>query len=129
MKPTICIDFDGVINSYKSGYGPDYKVDRIPDGPVKGTREAIKVLREEYRVVVQSTRCAEPEGKQAIIEWLAKYDIEVDEIVTHKPPAIVYVDDRAIQFRGSWDTALEEINEFEHWFSNGWDTNRYGGMK
>ena len=120
MKPTICIDFDGVINSYKSGYGPHYKVDHIPDGPVEGTKRAIEKLRHKFKVVVQSTRCADPDGKQAIIDWLDFYDVEVDDVVAHKPPAVMYIDDRAIQFRGDWVATLRSVEEFKHWFMGDW---------
>jgi len=126
MKPTICIDFDGVINSYESGYGPHYRVDYIPDGPVEGAKESIKKLRKKFRVVVQSARCADPDGKQAIIDWLDFYEIEVDDVVAHKPAAVMYIDDRAMQFRGNWEATLKEVDGFEHWFLNGWDTNNYG---
>jgi hypothetical protein len=126
VKPTICIDFDGVINSYESGYGPHYKVDLIPDGPIEGTKEAIEKLRKKFKVVVQSTRCADPDGKQAIVDWLEKYDIKVDEVVAVKPAAVMYIDDRAIQFRGNWTEALHLVAEFNHWlFGKSWDTTRY----
>lgn len=116
MKPTICIDFDGVINSYESGYGPDYRVDIIPDGPVEGTKEAIEKLRNKFRVVVQSTRCADPDGKQAIIDWLGKNDIKVDNVVAIKPAAVMYIDDRAVLFDGDWNRTLERVGSFRHWF-------------
>ena len=130
MKPTICIDFDGVINNYESGYGPHYRVDYIPDEPVEGTKGAIKKLRHKFKVVVQSTRCADPDGKQAIIDWLDFYGIEVDDVVAHKPPAVMYIDDRGIQFRGDWAATLRSVEEFKHWlFGNTWDTIGYGGKK
>ena len=44
--------------------------------------------------------------------WLREHAIEVDEVCEHKPPALVYVDDRAIRFRGDWDQLLTEIREF-----------------
>jgi len=36
----------------------------------------------------------------------------VDEVCRHKPPALVYVDDRAVPFRGDWDEAVAEIHRF-----------------
>jgi hypothetical protein len=108
-RRTVCLDFDGVLHSYRSGW---CGAEIIPDPPIHGTRQAIARLRELYRVVVHSTRCGSPEGRQAVIDWLRRNGIVVDEVCEHKPPALVYVDDRAIRFRGDWDKMLDEIREF-----------------
>ena len=60
-----------------------------------------------YRVAVHSARCRTEAGRQAVANWLHKHDIIVDEVCEHKPPAYVYVDDRAIRFRGNWDILLD----------------------
>ena len=112
MKKTICLDFDGVIHSYISGWqGPE----NIPDLPTGGARVAIQELRNKYRVVVYSTRCKTEEGKRAIDKWLAVNGIEVDGIVSSKPMALVYLDDRGLKFTGSWSKAVGDINNFETW--------------
>jgi len=116
VKPTICVDFDGVMNSYKSGYGPNYTVDHITDPPTPYCADAIKILRASYVVIIHSTRAVTDEGKQAIKDWLKKYDIVVDGIMAVKPPAMMYIDDRAIPFRGNWFETLEAVNNFKHWF-------------
>ena len=86
----MCFDFDGVINSYKSGYLGD---GIIPDPPVPGIRDAIDRLRDAgYEVVVLSSRSATKEGRAAMREWLEKYGITVDGIYSTKPPARCYVD-------------------------------------
>jgi len=90
---TICLDFDGVIHSYASGWkGPAI----VADPPIHKVEDAIAKLREDFRVVVYSARCSSEEGRMAIRNWLAKHQIEVDEVCEHKPPAHVYVDDRAV---------------------------------
>ncbi|GAB5405299.1 MAG: hypothetical protein Aurels2KO_35300 [Aureliella sp.] len=109
LRRTICLDFDGVINSYRSGW---CGIDNIPDPPIHGTDRAIARLRKDYRVVVNSARCATAEGRDAIRNWLRKHNIEVDEVCEHKPPALVYVDDRAVAFQGDWFKALQDINDF-----------------
>ena len=106
---TVCLDFDGVIHSYRSGWKG---VDNIPDPPIHGVREAISHLRKRYRVVVHSARGNTPEGRVAIARWLERHLIEVDEICETKPPAFVYVDDRAIAFNGNWTDTISEINAF-----------------
>ena len=108
-RRTVCLDFDGVIHSYRSGW---CGAEIIPDPPVHGSREAIEQLRKRFRVVIHSARCQTDEGKKAIEVWLKKHRITVDEVCSLKPPAHVYVDDRAIPFRGNWDHAIAEIHEF-----------------
>lgn len=110
---TVVFDFDGVIHSYKSGW---QGIDKIPDEPVSGIREAITDIRNAgYKVVVVSTRCADPKGKSAVEQYLNKYKVVVDDVCTEKPPAIVYIDDRAICFDGNCNTLLNRINEFTPW--------------
>jgi hypothetical protein len=108
-RRTICLDFDGVIHSYRSGW---CGAEVIPDPPLHGTREAIAQLRIHFRVVVHSARCRSPEGCQAIEHWLRRHDIEVDEICAYKPPAAIYVDDRAVPFRGDWSQTIADIRQF-----------------
>lgn len=108
-RRTVCLDFDGVLHSYRSGW---CGIEVIPDPPIHGTKEAVARLRKSYRIAVYSSRCCKPEGRDAIAAWLAKHDIEVDEICEHKPPALVYIDDRAICFRGDWDQVLVDVSRF-----------------
>jgi hypothetical protein len=109
LRRTLCLDFDGVLHSYRSGW---CGADIIPDPPIHGTREAIARLRQQYRVVVHSTRCHSDEGRRAVNAWLERHQIVVDEVCEHKPPALAYIDDRAIRFRGNWDEMLDEIRQF-----------------
>ncbi|MGI9470306.1 MAG: TOTE conflict system archaeo-eukaryotic primase domain-containing protein [Rubripirellula sp.] len=108
-RKTVCLDFDGVIHSYRSGWKGE---DTIPDPPIHGVREAIQHLRKRYRVVIHSSRSATESGCEAIRRWLQKHEIDVDDVCMHKPPAFVYVDDRAIAFDGNWDQTISDINDF-----------------
>ena len=113
MKKTIVFDFDGVIHSYKSGWKG---ICIIPDEPVPGIAEVIRQLREDdYKVVVVSTRCKHWEGQLAIVKYLERHDIEVDDVCMEKPPAIVYIDDRAICFDGNVTGLIDKIKNFEPW--------------
>ena len=109
---TVVLDFDGVIHSYASGW---QGIDVIPDPPVAGIRKAIDDLRKVYRVVVVSSRCAEERGTAAITEYLTLYGIRVDGICAEKPPAVCYVDDRAIRFDGDPEKMLREVKAFRSW--------------
>ncbi|MDH5524854.1 MAG: hypothetical protein OEY01_12820 [Desulfobulbaceae bacterium] len=116
MNKTICLDFDGVIHSYISGWQGETN---IPDPPTSGCRETICTLRARgLKIVVHSTRCQTPDGRSAIKDYLARHDIEVDEICEHKPPAILYIDDRAIQFTGNWSETIASMDKFTHWLGN-----------
>ena len=108
-RRTICLDFDGVIHSYRSGW---CGAEIIPDPPVHGTQAAIERLRKTFRVVIYSARCRTKEGREAIESWLAQHGIAVDEVAEHKPPALAYVDDRAIPFTGNWDDVIISIHDF-----------------
>lgn len=108
-RQTICLDFDGVVHSYRSGW---QGAGSIPDPPIHGTDKAIARLRQDYEVVIHSARCATAAGREAIARWLAKHHIEVDAICEHKPPAMVYIDDRAIRFEGSWADTMGQIHQF-----------------
>lgn len=106
MKKTIILDFDGVLHSYEAWKGI------VPtDPPTEGAREAVAKLREQFRVVVLSTRCTEPEGVQGIKDWLAERDIEVDAVVTEKQKAVLMVDDRGYRFDGDWDKLLDFVKD------------------
>ena len=114
MPQTVVFDFDGVIHSYTSGWkGPEV----IPDPPVPGIKEAIAEIRADgrYLVKVVSTRCATLRGLQAVTKYLDQHGIEVDDICEEKPPAIAYIDDRAICFDGHPETLLGKIQAFQPW--------------
>lgn len=113
FTPTVVFDFDGVIHSYTSPW-EDSTI--IPDPPVMGIMEAISGIRAKgYRVVVVSTRCATSGGRMAVIQYLNQNGIEVDVVMAEKPPAIVYIDDRAICFDGDTKSLLSKIENFVPW--------------
>jgi len=112
FKKTVVLDFDGCIHSYTSGWKG---VANIPDLPVDGIREAIIEMRKKYKVIIVSSRTSSYDGNQAIMEWLEKHDIEVDGLSDTKPPAFVYVDDRAIRFDGNSSNLLDQIDSFKTW--------------
>lgn len=116
MKPTVVFDFDGVINSYKSGWqGEDF----IPDEPVEGIKEEIcEIKKAGYVVAVVSTRCATEKGMTAVKNYLSKHGIKVDIVSKEKPPAVVYIDDRAICFDGNTKGLLQKIKKFKSWVEN-----------
>ena len=115
-KKTVVFDFDGVIHSYKSGWR-GYTC--IPDPPVEGIGEELRKLHDAgYEVVVVSSRCEKILGKWAIEDWLDIWGLAVyvDKISKTKPPAIAYIDDRAICFDGNPKGLFEKIKSFNPWY-------------
>lgn len=109
-KKTIVFDFDGVIHKYSKGWQDG----SIYDEPNYEVVDVINKLRfNNYEVVIVSTRCSTEQGVTEMINWLNKYNIEVDRIDKHKPPALVYIDDRAICFDSDYHNLLNEIVNFK----------------
>jgi hypothetical protein len=108
-KPIVCVDLDGVLNAYDGWKGADYF-----HPPRAGAGEFLARLNElGYRVVVFTVRWA-----PHVEEWLARYGLAqyVTEVTDRKPPAHVYVDDRAVCFQGDFNRALDQIGRFKaHW--------------
>lgn len=113
LRRTVAFDFDGVIHSYKSGW---QGADIIPDEPVPGIKNIIDDLTSMgYEVVIYSTRCNTQNGVEAVKRWLSKYNIKVFDVCCDKPPAICYIDDRAIHFDGNTETLVDQITRFRSW--------------
>ena len=112
MKKTIVFDFDGVIHSYTSGWKG---IDVIPDAPNADAIAAINALRSDgYEVIVVSTRCVDTAGKEAVAGYLDRHGVTVDGVSAEKPPALVYVDDRAVCYRPGM-ALVETIKCFRPW--------------
>lgn len=131
-KPILCLDFDGVIHSYKSGW---VQADFIPDPPVPGAFEFIYEALEQFDVQVFSSRSHQTGGIRAMQLWTeywAKEELDnveptwrANHVInnlawrkeawpTVKPPAFVGIDDRVLTFTGAWPD-VEELREFKPW--------------
>lgn len=112
MGKTIVFDFDGVIHKYSKGWQDG----SIYDEPTPGVSAVIEKLHNKgYEIVVVSSRCSTQAGIDAIASYLDRYQIKVDRICKEKPPALVYVDDRAICFDGNADNLYTQITTFKTW--------------
>ena len=104
-RPKICIDLDGVLNLYDGWKGADYF-----HPPRPGAAEFLRELkRRGYAVIVFTVRWG-----PHVEEWLEKHNLSayVDAVTDRKPPAHVYIDDRAVCFRGDFHETLEEVDDF-----------------
>jgi hypothetical protein len=111
VRPTLCLDFDGVLHSYTSGWKG---ADVVADPPVEGAQEFVRAAQEHFRVVVYSSRSKSPGGIEAMRKWMADNSFPVVEFAAEKPAAFVTIDDRAITFTGEWP-AVEELLAFKPW--------------
>jgi hypothetical protein len=110
----LCLDFDGVLHSFKSGWlGPDV----ITDPPVEGAREFLEEVVKHFDVHIFSSRSHQVGGISAMIEWCLKHFGDVTHKInfaSNKPPATISLDDRAITFRGAWPS-IDSLKRFEPW--------------
>jgi hypothetical protein len=70
MKPILCLDFDGVIHSYSSGWKG---ARAIPDDPVPGALEFIIGAMDHFEVHIFSSRSNYLFGRRAMKQWLRKH--------------------------------------------------------
>lgn len=128
----IALDFDGTINSYKSGWtGPR----NIPDPPVEGAIRWIENFmgefcdypeewcamapRGKYKLVIFSSRSRYWGGKKAIKRWLIKHGmqpllVKLIGFPLFKPPSKVLIDDRVIPFNGTFPS-FSDVDNFIPW--------------
>lgn len=116
-KGSVSLDFDGVINSYASGF---VGIDKLPDPPVAGAIEYIQELIDYgFKVYVYSTRNEQERGRVAISKYLLKHGLPEEYhkkvgIVQNKPKCKIYLDDRAWEFTGKFPSPME-IDKFLPW--------------
>jgi hypothetical protein len=122
-KPILCLDFDGVVHSYSSGWKG---ADVIPDPPVDGAIAFMLGALNHFDVVIFSSRSNQSGGLSAMQDWLqhhagaAWYEtpdgpgLESVRFVTEKPPALVTIDDRALTFDGTWPS-FDSLKGFKPW--------------
>lgn len=124
-KPILCVDFDGVVHSYDSGWqGAGVVKDPIVPGAIAFLLGAIQ----HFDVCIYSSRSSQPGGRQAMMDYLRKeagqcwYEspagpgLEDLRFPADKPAAFLTIDDRAICFDGNW-SALNpaEMLKFKPW--------------
>ena len=104
-KKTICVGFDAVLNEY--GYE-----ERDLGEPLTGSKEFIKELRRKYKVVILTSR-----SKEQVIHWLSNNGFPSMKVTNRKVPAVAYIDDRAIQFNGSYKKVISRLKNFKPYWA------------
>jgi hypothetical protein len=72
-KPTLCIDFDGVVHGYTSGWKG---VDQIPDAMVPGFFEWCEAAYPLFNLQIYSSRSKEQTGLEAMWNWISRQWID-----------------------------------------------------
>lgn len=113
-RPTIAVDFDGVIANYDGWQGQ-----AVLGSPRADVVSALRQLnREGWKVIIYTTR-----GVDEIEVYLLEAGIPFEEINRnsdystqgHKPVATVYWDDRALTYSGDALRDLDSIRNFRTW--------------
>lgn len=131
FNPIICVDFDGVIHSYTSGWKA---AGIVSDPPVDGAIEWLIGKMPNFvdggylwtdgqpEIQIYSSRSKYPAGIKAMKEWLIEHcfprqfiDDNVLKFPTEKPAAFLTIDDRAICFDGKFPTT-EAMISFKPWY-------------
>lgn len=123
-KPILCLDFDGVLHSYTSGWKG---ARNIPDRPVPGAMVFLAGVVDDFHVAIYSSRSRYFLGRYAMRRWVVRWlrkagyqGIPLKRILKQiswpetKPPAFVTLDDRAVQFTGNWPT-VSFLKSFRPW--------------
>jgi hypothetical protein len=117
-KPILCVDFDGVVHSYTSGW---QGADVVNDPPTPGALAWLEKASEHWDVQIYSSRSSQPGGVEAMAAWLAAWSNAESVRLTvsfpeQKPPAFLTIDDRAICFEGVWaDMDAAALLDFKPW--------------
>jgi len=69
-KPILCLDFDGVLHSYTSGWRG---ARCIPDEPVPGMLRFLVEAQDHFEVCILSSRSHQFGGRRAMKRWLRRH--------------------------------------------------------
>lgn len=118
FKPIICIDFDGVLHSYSSGW---QGANVANDPPVPGAIEWLRdlIINGDVDPQIYSSRSRQDGGVLCMRNWLVKHGLEGDladvlTFPTQKPAAFLTIDDRAICFDGTFPDVIT-MKAFKPW--------------
>lgn len=115
-RPLLCVDFDGVLHSYASGWkGPT----TISDPPVDGAIEWLAMIDAYFDLAVTSVRNASPGAADAMRAWFREHGLDEGVLSRlafprHTPRGDVYLDDRGYRFEGRFPS-FDELGDLEPW--------------
>jgi len=125
-KPILCLDFDGVLHSYTSGWKGVHVAD---DPPVEGAVSFLVEATKHFKVAIYSSRSKSIRGRACMRRYMRKHfnvsltfspdhscDLLYEELSFpwFKPSAFITIDDRALTFTGEWP-AIQDLKGFKPW--------------
>jgi nitroreductase len=110
-RPTLCLDFDGVLHWYRRGWQGTNNID---DEPVPGAVDFVSRAQQYFKVVVYSSRSSHRGGNEAMRAWMQRYGFPEVDFASQKPAAFLTIDDRALTFTGDWPDP-EALRAFQPW--------------
>jgi hypothetical protein len=105
-KHIIAIDLDGVLNNYIGNYS-----ETIIPTPKEGVFDFLQTLSKNFNIEIFTAR-----NPATVKEWLKKNNLEqfISNITNNKnPKARLFIDDRAINFKGSYSDTIQEVLNFK----------------
>lgn len=114
----LVLDFDGVCTTYASGW---QGIDVCPDPPVAGLGFFLSQAIVHFEVHIHGSRSSEEAGRDAMKHWfythVGQWLLDQLHFPEHKPPAFLTIDDRAMQFTGTWPD-VQPLLGFQPWTRN-----------
>jgi hypothetical protein len=125
FRPTISVDFDGVVNPHSKGWqdGGLYEREVTP-----GFWTWLETVSQSFAVVIHSSRFAEDGAVELARGWLhachetagspCRAALAAVRFSATKPPAWLTIDDRCVRFDGDWsadDLQPEALRAFKPW--------------
>ncbi len=111
-KPILSVKFDGVINSFSSGW---QGADVLPDPPVEGAFAFLAEASRTFAVCVSSTRTRMKGGLYAMRRWFKRHHWpctasgkpEGIYFPVQTPACFLVIDDKCFLFTGTFPTPVD----------------------
>lgn len=127
FRPSICVDFDGVVHSYENGWQGGVIYGTMVPGFVAWVAA---MHAKGFDLVIYSSRSKDPIGIEAMRDWMRRqlaermmpdeFDVWFSTLTfaNEKPAAWLTIDDRAERFDGDWSAPHlqpDAIRAFKPW--------------
>lgn len=109
-KTILSIDFDKTIHRYSEGWADG----DVYDPPEPGAVSALTRLAEDFELVVHTART----DFDAVWQWLEDWGIDdlfTDVSNVKNGRSAAFVDDKGVNYNGSWADTLDAIGELTGW--------------